>query len=81
VKLLLRSTRRLALTPEGECYLQGARAILQDMQRFEEDLRAFGTEPSGTLRIGCGNVFGKHFLIPSLPAFLRQYPKVHVELR
>lgn len=49
VRLLLRSTRALALTPEGEAYLRAARRILADLGDAEQAIadRSSETSPKG----------------------------------
>jgi len=49
VRLLNRSTRRLALTDEGRDYLQHCRQILADIDAAEARLDSHRTEPAGIL--------------------------------
>jgi DNA-binding transcriptional LysR family regulator len=80
VKLMTRSTRRLKLTPEGEAFLPRGRRILADLDELEAEISSARTEPKGPLKIGCGNLFGLHHLIPVLPEFHDRYPHVQLEL-
>ena len=49
-RLLLRTTRAISLTPEGEGYLRGARRILADMAEVEDAIADQGV-PKGRLRV------------------------------
>lgn len=80
VKLMHRSTRRLALTPEGERFLDHARSILATLEAAQAELSEATAETSGTLRINCGSAFAHHRLAPMLPSFLAAHPKVRVEI-
>jgi DNA-binding transcriptional LysR family regulator len=79
-RLLERSTRRLALTPEGEGFMARARRIVADIEEAEAEVaRARGT-PRGKLRINSGTAFGLHQLAPALADFLARYPEIDVDL-
>src|SRR5262245_62935400 len=49
--LLYRSTRRLALTPEGEALYGAARAMVDAAERGLDAAGAHGGEPAGSLRV------------------------------
>ena len=80
VRLLNRTTRRLALTPEGEAYFQRSQRILADILEAEEEVARFRARPRGLLRVNVGTAFGMHQLAPALPEFLARNPEVQVEL-
>ena len=80
VRLLQRSTRRLALTQEGEFYLARARQILADIDDVEAEVARARAAPRGLLRVNSTSPFGLHQLAPSLNDFLARYPEVSVEL-
>jgi DNA-binding transcriptional LysR family regulator len=80
VRLLNRTTRKLALTPEGEAYFHRSQRIIADIAEAENELAQFRAKPKGLLRINVGTAFGMHQLSPALPAFLARYPEVQVEL-
>ena len=74
VRLLNRSTRRLALTDEGRDYLQHCRQILADIHGAEARLDSRRTEPAGTLSITAPVMFGHLHLTPLLNQWLKQHP-------
>lgn len=80
VRLLNRTTRRLALTPEGEAYFHRTQRILADIDEAENELASFRARPKGLLRINVGTAFGMHQLTPALPDFLARYPEMQVDL-
>ncbi len=80
VRLLTRTTRRIALTPEGETYLARARDILSLIEAAEQDVTATRGRPGGLLRVNTGTAFARHRLIPLLPAFFARYPAITLDL-
>lgn len=80
VRLLVRSTRALELTPEGELYLSRARTILEDIAATEELVAGGGQVPHGVLRVNSSVGFGENCVLPLVGEFLQLYPKVELEL-
>lgn len=80
VRLLNRTTRRLALTPEGEAYFHRSQRILADISEAENEVARFRALPKGLVRVNVGTAFGMHQLAPALPEFLSRYSEVQVEL-
>ncbi|HET7400160.1 MAG TPA: LysR family transcriptional regulator [Usitatibacter sp.] len=80
VRLLNRTTRKLALTPEGEAYFHRSQRIIADIADAENEVAQFRARPRGLLRINVGTAFGMHQLSPALPAFLARHPEMQVEL-
>jgi LysR family transcriptional regulator, transcriptional activator for dmlA len=81
VTLLHRTTRRLALTHEGETYLASARRILGEIETLERELQGARSEPSGLLRVNATLGFGRAHVAPAIAAFARAHPKVDVQLQ
>lgn len=80
VRLLNRTTRRVALTEHGERFLQQVMPGLQQIDAAFADLDYLRGRPSGTLRINLPAVAAEHLVNPHLPGFLARYPEVRVEL-
>lgn len=80
VRLLNRTTRRLALTPEGEAYFHRSLRILADITEAENEVARFRAQPKGVLRVNVGTAFGLHQLAPALPEFLARHPEMQVDL-
>jgi len=51
VRLINRTTRRLALTAEGEIYLDRARDILEAIEAAESEISSARVSPHGHLRV------------------------------
>src|ERR1700682_4719918 len=80
VRLLHRTTRRLALTSEGDVFFARARQILADIEEAEAQVAKLRGAPRGHLRVNTSIGFGVHQLAPALPDFLTRYPEIEVEL-
>jgi DNA-binding transcriptional LysR family regulator len=80
VRLLQRTTRRLALTPAGEAYLDRVRSILSDVEEAEEAAHDHASEMSGSVRVLSMPGMATHLVAPAVGAFRRQHPKVTIEL-
>lgn len=81
VRLLLRSTRALVLTAEGEAYVARARAILAEIEEAERQVAGgAAAEPRGRLRVSASVAFGEHYLVPLVPQFLARHPRVSLDL-
>ncbi|MEJ2405307.1 MAG: LysR family transcriptional regulator [Candidatus Thiodiazotropha sp.] len=80
VRLLNRTTRRIALTEEGRTYLQQCRKILADVQEAERALGQQQSEPSGLITLTAPVRFGEMHVAPAVSGFLRHYPKTRVDL-
>ncbi|MGJ7551017.1 LysR family transcriptional regulator [Pseudomonas alloputida] len=78
-RLLLRTTRAITLTTEGEAYLRGARRILADLLEVEEAITDQGV-PRGRLRVSAALGHGRLTVVPLLTAFSARYPQVVVDL-
>ena len=80
VRLLTRTTRRLALTEEGRDYLDACRRVLADIEDAERRVAGRHAEPKGQLAITAPVVFGRLHVLPVLTEFLDAYPQVEARL-
>lgn len=80
VALFLRTTRSLALTPEGEVYRGRMSALIEEIEDVEGNLGREMQGPRGKLRINASVPFGTQYLLPILPRFTALYPEVIVDL-
>lgn len=80
MRLLNRSTRRLALTDEGHEYLALSRRVLADVEATERALDARLGAPAGALRITAPVEFGRLHIAPLVNLFLDQHPAMRAEL-
>lgn len=79
VRLFNRSTRRLALTAEGEAFAVRASDALRALDDAVNEVTRAGGEAAGRVRISVGISFGRRYLLPLLPALTRAHPKLEVE--
>lgn len=80
VRLMNRTTRKLALTSEGDAYFASAKRILADIEEAEIEVTRFSDSPRGELRINVGAAFALHQLAPALPRFLERYPDITLDI-
>lgn len=80
VRLFTRSTRSVSLTEEGEQFLRRGVALLDELDVVTEEIRERRKVPTGHLRVTSVVAFGQERIAPSIPAFMKKYPKVSVEL-
>lgn len=81
VQLLQRTTRRLALTPAGEAYLDRVRSILYDIDMAEEAVHDHAREMSGSVRVLALPGMATHLVAPAAASFRRRHPNVTMVLR
>lgn len=81
VRLLHRTTRRLALTPAGEDYLSRLRAILRELDEANARARDHLRAMKGRIRILASPVVATHMLAPAVAPFQRRHPDVTLEIR
>jgi DNA-binding transcriptional LysR family regulator len=79
VRLMLRSTRALTLTAEGQSYLQTARRILTDLDDAEQAIADQGM-PRGRLRVSAALSHGRLCVVPLLGDFVQAFPHVLVDM-
>jgi DNA-binding transcriptional LysR family regulator len=79
VRLINRTTRRLALTAEGEIYLERSRDILEAIEAAESEIASARVSPHGHLRVHAFPSFAVDKLAPILPEFLARYPRITID--
>jgi DNA-binding transcriptional LysR family regulator len=79
VRLVTRTTRRLAITTEGEIYLKRAREILDAIDAVESEVASARTSPRGHLRVLAPPVLTIDHLAPALPDFFARHPRITLD--
>lgn len=74
--LLLRSTRRLGLTPAGERHLATWRDVLARLADLEP--AAPGAPLHGTVRLTAPELFGRRYVMPAIERFAAAHPHLSV---
>lgn len=80
VRLLNRTTRRLALTEAGEGFREACARLLQELEEAELLAGQAGSLPRGRLRVSAPMTFGILSLAPLIPTFLARHPQVELDL-
>ena len=80
-RLVVRSTRTLQLTPEGETYLARASRILAEIADTEEMVSGGGRAlPRGPLSVNASVGFGERYILPLTGEFLSLFPEVQLDI-
>ncbi len=80
-RLLIRTTRRLALTDAGATYLAAARRILDEVDGAEREAAGEFAVPKGELVVTAPLHFGRLHVLPVVADFLALFPAINVRLR
>ena len=80
VKLLVRTTRRIALTHEGSAFLEDCQRLLADLANAEASVSAGGVKASGHLRITAPAGFGRRHVAPLVAKFHEHHADVTISL-
>src|SRR5258708_18251202 len=80
VRLLQRTTRRLALTEVGKLYYQHAQNVMAEADAAVEAVERVREVPSGSLRVSCPIPVAQTDLARILPRFLAAYPQIRLDL-
>ncbi|HJW11415.1 MAG TPA: LysR family transcriptional regulator, partial [Albitalea sp.] len=74
VRLIARTTRRLAITEAGTSYVARMASVLEEMANADAEISARGDRPQGLLRLALPRTYGRLWLAPLLPRFMARYP-------
>jgi DNA-binding transcriptional LysR family regulator len=80
VRLLQRTTRKLALTDAGQAFYERVRTSLSGVEEAASAVRELGSEPRGVIRATAppdSHIFG---LGEALAEFVERYPQIHIDL-
>ncbi|WP_408356411.1 MULTISPECIES: LysR family transcriptional regulator [unclassified Paraburkholderia] len=78
VRLFHRSTRSIALTPEGATFLTRCQRIICEIEAAETELALANAEPRGRLRVSMPMV--STLMMPVIGAFMRTYPDITLDI-
>ncbi len=79
-RLLVRTTRQLALTESGQLYYDRVLTLLQDLEDAGQAVIAATAAPAGRLAVAASAAFARHLLAAALPGFQQLYPRIITEL-
>lgn len=81
VTLLERTTRKIALTSVGESYYQEVQTVLQALEQANSVIAASQEEPKGLLKVKSSRFFAENIILPRMPEFHMNYPKLILDLQ
>ena len=79
-KLLVRTTRKVALTDVGSAYVASTRRILDEIDETERIAAGEFHVPRGELILTAPILFGRLQIVPIVTEFLAAYPEINVRL-
>jgi DNA-binding transcriptional LysR family regulator len=81
-RLLLRTTRKVALTEAGALFEQKCRDLIAEREAAFESLSATESDVKGHIRLTCPVAYGEKMIVPIVNQFIKTYPAVsiHIEL-
>lgn len=81
LRLFQRTTRRVALTQEGEQFYARCRRVLDELSELSLAAAEASRAPAGTLRIDVPITYGKKVIVPLAARLAARYPALRLELR
>jgi DNA-binding transcriptional LysR family regulator len=79
-RLAIRSSKGLALTPQGRMFLDYCRRVLHTTDELEGEFSYQAREISGTVRVAASLSVAQYLLVPSLEAIAAKHPALRIEL-
>ncbi len=80
VQLLVRTTRRVALTDAGRVYFESCARLIDEIDASERSVVDLQASPRGRLRITAPMSFGLIRIAPLLPDLHAQYPDIELDV-
>lgn len=80
LSLLHRTTRKVAITEDGERVYEWTQRILNDIDHMMDDVSVIRQQPGGLLQVVSSIGFGRHFVAPALAALSDSYPELEIRL-
>ncbi len=80
-RLITRTTRKLALTEDGQAFFDRCRGILSEIADAEQAVAGADGRLTGTIRITAPVAFGRSRLAPLIAAFAAQQPQLNFHLQ
>jgi len=79
-RLFNRTSRKLALTEFGQSMAAKASEIYRQAEEVESEAHELSIQPRGQVRLAVPMSFGLRWVAPLMPALLRHYPELSVDL-
>ncbi|HTV86810.1 MAG TPA: LysR family transcriptional regulator [Dyella sp.] len=79
-QLLLRTTRKVQMTQDGQRFYERCKTVLADLDELGAMFQHAPQSLRGRLRVDMNGHIARHQVIPRLPQFLREHPHIEIEL-
>jgi DNA-binding transcriptional LysR family regulator len=80
ITLINRTAHAVAITESGKLFYNEAIRIVEDIDTLKMKVTAKDKEPSGLLKVNMTRGAGCKYISPLVPKFLKQYPKITLDL-
>lgn len=80
IKLLQRTTRKVALTELGQAYYPFCTRLIDEMHRADAFVQQVHQLPAGNVRLQAPVTFGCQCVVPTLNSFIRRHIHINVDL-
>ena len=78
IKLLYRTTRKVALSEEGRVFYQHCRSVLDGLDAAEQAVSNLQSKPQGRIKLTAPVTYGEQQLLPLINDFMLQYRDIEV---
>lgn len=79
-RLFHRTTRKVQMTQDGQAYYERCKDLLSDFEELHTLFSASHSDLRGRLRVDLSLAIARDIVIPRLPEFLAQHPRLEIEL-
>lgn len=81
VKLFIRGSRRIRLTPVGEIFLERVKSVMNELDKAEREIYEYLNPESGTIRLGFPTSLAAKTLPNVISAFRKEHPQIGFQLQ
>ena len=79
-RLLQRTTRKVRITETGQLCLERYQRIFSELEDLTQVVQGRQAEPQGMLKVSATPLFWVSRVAPLLPAFLKRFPKISIQV-
>lgn len=80
VRLFIRSSKGVILTPEGKLLWEYVQKAFSSLDAAEHQLARMASPDAGSLRIGVSATLCRYMLLPYLSGFISAHPGIHISI-